>query len=203
MKTNWIKMYDKHGCVLRVETVINDPYEFKVRRRAGRRGHRTLGWHPLPKGVAYLPRYAAVSTAANHRYLDALAVVDDPAPAYRALERLVQPVRDRHGRASRAFNPAAPTDLALFAAVLRGEHALQGLRNRELRVRLFGPPAATDRRRSAHVSRLLTRLHLRGLLAKIPRSRRWRVTQLGHAVMSTAVLLREDHFPHAFLKDAA
>jgi len=44
MKTNWIKMYDKHGCVLRVETVINDPYEFKVRRRAGRRGHRTLGW---------------------------------------------------------------------------------------------------------------------------------------------------------------
>jgi hypothetical protein len=47
------------------------------------------------------------------------------------------------------------------------------------------------------------RLHLRGLLAKIPRSRRWRVTQLGHAVMSTAVLLREDHFPRAFLKDAA
>jgi hypothetical protein len=27
--------------------------------------------------------------------------------------------------------------------------------------------------------------------------------QLGHAVMSTAVLLREEHFPNAFLKDAA
>ena len=26
-------MYDKHGCVLRVETVINDPYEFEVRRK--------------------------------------------------------------------------------------------------------------------------------------------------------------------------
>ncbi|HJW69193.1 MAG TPA: hypothetical protein VJ829_07545, partial [Candidatus Binatia bacterium] len=65
MKTNWIKMYDKHGCVLRVETVINDPYEFKVRRRAGRRGHRTLGWHPLPKGVACLPRYATGSAAAK------------------------------------------------------------------------------------------------------------------------------------------
>jgi hypothetical protein len=153
MKTNWIKMYDTHGCVLRVETVINDPYEFKVRRRAGRRGRRTLGWHPLPKGVAYLPRYVAVSTAANHRYLDALAVVDDPAPAYRALESLVQPVRDRHGRASRAFNPAAPTDLTLFAAVLRGEHLLQGFRNRDLRIRLFGPAAARDRRRSGQVSR--------------------------------------------------
>ena len=35
----------------------------------------------LPKSVAFLPRYATVSAAANHRYLDALAVVDDPAPA--------------------------------------------------------------------------------------------------------------------------
>jgi hypothetical protein len=33
--------------------------------------------------------------------------------------------------------------------------------------------------------------------------RRWRVTHLGHTVMSTAVLLREEHFPTALLKDAA
>src|SRR5258705_515941 len=63
MKASWSTMYDQHGCVLRVETVINEPYEFTVRRRGGRRGRRTLGWHPLPKGVAYLPRYAAVSAA--------------------------------------------------------------------------------------------------------------------------------------------
>ena len=31
MKGNWITMYDKHGCVLRIETVINHPYEFRVR----------------------------------------------------------------------------------------------------------------------------------------------------------------------------
>ena len=108
-------------------------YRFKVRRRGGRRGRRVLGWYPLPKGVAFLPRYAAVSAAANERYLDALAVVDDPAPAYRALDCLAQPLRDPHGRASRAFNPAATTDLALFAAVLRGEHLLQGFRNRDVR----------------------------------------------------------------------
>jgi hypothetical protein len=196
MKGNWIKMYDKHGCILRVETVINDPYEFKVRRRAGRRGRRTLWWHPLPKGVAFLPRYATVSAAANHRYLDALAVVDDPAPAHRALDRLVQPVRDRHGRSSRAFNPATTPDLTLFAAVLRGEHTLQGFRNRELRTRLVGPTAAADRRRSGQVSRLVKRLHLRDLVARIPRSRRWRITQLGHAVLSAAIQLREEAFPH-------
>jgi len=186
-------MYDKHGCTLRVETVINDPYEVKSAGAAAALA-AGLGMVPLPKGVAFLPRYAAVATAANHRYLDALAVVDDPAPAYRALDRLTQPVRDAHHRASRAFNPAAPSDLALVAAVLRGEHTLQGS---------FGADAATNRRRSGQVSRLLKRLHLRGLVAKIPRSRRWRVTQLGQALLSAAIELREEHFPAAFLKAAA
>ncbi len=49
MKGNWIKMYDKHGCVLRVETVINDPYEFKVRRRADAAGGGLSGGTPCRK----------------------------------------------------------------------------------------------------------------------------------------------------------
>jgi hypothetical protein len=115
----------------------------------------------------------------------------------------VQPVRDHHDRSSRAFNPAVAADLALFAAVLRGEHTLQGFRNREVRTQLFGPTTAADRRRSAQVSRLVKRLHLRGLVAKIPRSRRWRITHLGHAALSAAIQLREEAFPIAFLKTAA
>ena len=35
----------------------------------------------MRKGVAYLFRYQEVSWQANYRYLDALAVVDDPTPA--------------------------------------------------------------------------------------------------------------------------
>ena len=31
MKNNWLKMYDKFGLVLRIETVINNPREFRVR----------------------------------------------------------------------------------------------------------------------------------------------------------------------------
>jgi len=78
MKENWIKMYDKHGTVLRVETVINNPYEFKVRREGKRRGAWVLDWFPMAKGVGHLPRYLEVSRAANRRYLDALAIVDSP-----------------------------------------------------------------------------------------------------------------------------
>src|SRR5581483_385283 len=42
VKNNWLKMYDKFGCVLRVETVINNPREFKVRRRVVRQGRRQM-----------------------------------------------------------------------------------------------------------------------------------------------------------------
>jgi len=46
MKQNWIKMHDKAGRVLRMETVINAPEEFRVRRRARRRGRRQTEWSP-------------------------------------------------------------------------------------------------------------------------------------------------------------
>ena len=43
MKRNWIKMYNKDGSALRVETVINEPDEFRIRRRV-----RRAGCHPWP-----------------------------------------------------------------------------------------------------------------------------------------------------------
>ncbi len=44
MKRNWIKMYEKAGWILRVQTVINDPEEVRVRRRVRRRGRRRTAW---------------------------------------------------------------------------------------------------------------------------------------------------------------
>ena len=92
MKNNWLKMYDKFGWVLRIETVINNPREFRVRRMRTRQGRREMGWCPMNKGVINLYRYREVSLAANQRYLEALSVVADPAPAYRQVEELTEPV---------------------------------------------------------------------------------------------------------------
>ena len=58
------------------------------------------------------------------------------------------------------------------------------------------------RRQSAQISRLLCRLHVYGLVAKIPRSRRWRVTAFGHRVMGASVRLRQLHFPTFYAKAA-
>ena len=83
MRNNWLKMYDKLGLMLRVETVINQPGEFKVLRACQHRdGSASLGWYPMCKGVGNLHHYQSQALACNQRYLDALAAVDDPTPAY-------------------------------------------------------------------------------------------------------------------------
>jgi hypothetical protein len=198
VKRNALKMYDKDGTVLRIETVINNPKEFFVHRvRHKQDGSEEVGWFPMSKGVANLYRYAQVGQQANARYLEALAVVDDLGVGQRELDRRCAPV-SYQGRRRRALQPLGRDDQALFEATLRGEHAVRGFRNGELAQQLFGPKPsdATERRRQCgRVSRRISLLRAHGLVAKIPRTRRYRVTQSGQRFMSTAIHLRSKLFP--------
>jgi hypothetical protein len=198
VKNNWLKMYDKFGWVLRIETVINDPHEFRVRRLRTREGRRVMMWCPMNKGVINLYRYREVALAANRRYLDALAVVDDPAPAYRQVEELTEPVVVS-GRSHAGFNPASPGDVSLFRAVLDGDHLLRGFRNAEIREVWYGSiEDVGQRRRQSHaVGRMLKRLHVRGLIVKVPHSHRWHVSSKGHQVLGAVVRLYHYGIPAA------
>jgi len=186
----WLKMYDKFGLILRVETVINQPREFRVRRRCERNGQSQVLWCPMNKGVVNLPSYQRVARAANERYLEALSVVNDPAPAYQQMSHLTKS-RKRKQRTYAGFNPARPDHAQLFRAVLSGDPLLRGFYHAQIREALWGQHLSADQRRrqARKVTRLLKRLHLRGLLAKIPHSRRWRVTALGQQVLGALVQL--------------
>jgi hypothetical protein len=204
-KFNWIKMYDKAGTVLRVETVINQPEEFRVRRRMRRNGKWTNLWGPMRKGIAFLFRYQQVSAQSNARYLDALACVDDPTPAIRELDALTRAATTHNGRKVRPFNPLCREDRTLFEVLLAGEHALHGFTNRDLRAKLARTPfplAAESEKQPGQITRLLRRLHAHGLIAKIPRSRRWRVSFGGRRLMASAIKLREVAFPRLFAEAA-
>lgn len=93
----------------------------------------------------------------------------------------------------------------MFLAVLRGEHRLSGFRNQDVARQLY-PNPATDagerRRRCARVTRLIQLLRAHGLAAKIPRSRRYRVTAKGEALMSAAIYIRHKYLPRE-MSDAA
>jgi hypothetical protein len=169
MKANWIKMYDKAGSILRIETVINQPDEFRVRRRVRRNGKRVTLWVPMRKGVAWLFRYRDISVSCNMRYLNALSEVADPSAALRQLDHITTRRRSNTGRTVRPFNPIARADRDLFRALLAGEHFLNGFSNGELRAKLkaLGVQLPHEvRRQSSQTSRLLARLHTYGLVAK-------------------------------------
>jgi hypothetical protein len=197
VKNNWLKMYDKFGQVLRIETVINNPREFKVRRRVERQGRSQMAWCPMNKGVANFYHYHAVARAANDRYLQALAVVDRPQVGVKILDGVSKPAR-LGARRRRGLNVLRRQEQQLFQAVLRGEHHINGFRNRDIQAVLF--PSGTrerreQRRRTAHVSRLLHLLRAHGLVAKVPRAHRYRVTAKGEALMSAAIYARHKVFP--------
>ena len=89
-----IKMYDKHGIVLRVETTSNDVSFFKHHRKVEHRdGTVSRKLASLRKTIYSLVDLRDLLFAANRRYLDFIAAVDDPTNALRDLDKLSRRVR--------------------------------------------------------------------------------------------------------------
>ena len=201
MKNNWLKMYDKFGQILRIETVINQPLLVQaVRRRRERNGKRQMLWCPMNKGVANFYHYHAVARQSNERYLDALTTAAMPCATVKQLEKLHKPARFGQRR-RRALNVLSDADQRLFLAVLRGDHCVNGFRNADVAKALFPRPAKSVRerqRRSTRVSRKLQLLRAHGLIAPIPNSYRYRITRKGQTLMNSAVSVRCKAFPSEF-----
>jgi hypothetical protein len=123
---NWIKFYDKWS-VLRVETVINNPRDFRILRVVKTaQGRKERRWVPMTKGVANLWRYVEVGRQSNERYLGALAQARVGGKAVAELDSLCQGGVVQGRRYSR-FNPVSDQDCALFAAALAGSGQRTGV----------------------------------------------------------------------------
>jgi hypothetical protein len=194
VRGNSIKMYDKAGSVLRIETTIARTHDFKVLRPHRDAPNGKLGWRPLRKGVADLHRRAEVSQRSNERYLDALAAVDSPTPCSQVFDAVSRPVIDDRRR-YRALHLSDPDEVRLLQAISRGEFATAGFRNRDI-APLAGslpPDASPDdrRRRAAKVTRRLRILRAHGLIRKIPKTHRYVLTERGHLLTAALFATRE------------
>lgn len=189
---NSIKMYNKAGSVLRVETTIARTDEFKVLRPRQDASDGKLVWQPMRKGVADLHRRAEVSQAANARYLDALSVVDASTPCSKIFDDVSRPVTV-DGRRFRAMRLGDRDDLALLDAISRGELAINGLRNRDLRRLLHAPPSTklAERRLSGRMSRLLRLLRAHGIIRKVPKTHRYQLTERGRLLTAALRATRD------------
>jgi hypothetical protein len=186
---NSVKLYDKQGSVLRAETTINEPRAFLVYRPAEGDPGGEKSWRAMRRGLADQHARAQAGQACNERYLDALADVDTAVPLGNLLADVCKPVT-WNGKRVRGLRPLPGGDLELLQAIGRGEYAIDGLRNRDLQVHLFKtePADAADcRRRCAKVTRLLRLLRAHGILHKIPRTHRYKLSPRGRG-LAAAVL---------------
>lgn len=189
LNRNSIKMYNKQGSVLRVETTINDPRDMKVFRTKENDPNGPMLWQRLRKGVADLHRRAKISQQSNERYLESLAAVEHAEPLGKTVRSVCQPAT-LDGLRVRALNPLNPEDSRLLESVSRNEYRINGFRNRDLRSLLFGeePRCPVDhKRQSARVTRLIRLLRGHGLVRKVQGTQRYQLTPQGQTTITALI----------------
>ena len=161
-------------------------------------------WLPMRRGIADLHRRAEVSQGVNDRYLNALASTDDTTRLKELLAPLERPVI-KEGRRSRALRPFDDQDRLLLEAISRGEFVINGFRNKDLQELLYLTTAQSvkeSRRRSGAISRKLRLLRDHGLIQKIQKSYRYKVTSKGQSIL-TALIAASNAAVNTFIPKAA
>ncbi len=193
LKSNSVKMYDKCS-VLRVETTINDPGEFKIFGTVSHKdGTESSAWKPMGKSISNLYRYAEVSKACNQRFLDSMI---DIVPVKSAIEEIetICSGKTVNGKKVTGFNVWAPDVIRIMEAVSDGRFLINGFRNKDIAKTIF-PGIHDAKKLSSKTSRILKKLRQHGLIKKVPRSRRYHVTSKGRRVMGTLMELRHRDYP--------
>lgn len=200
LKSNSIKMYDKCS-VLRIETTINDPREFKVYATVNHSdGTESKEWKPMGKSISNLYRYAEVAKACNGRFLDAMT---DIVPVKSTLDEIGKICSGKkvNGKTVTGFNVWSPEVVRIMETICDGRYFINGFRNRDIG-RVIFPGIKDPKKLSSKVSRTLKKLRQHGLIKKVPKSRRYHVTSKGHRIMGTLIELRCKEYPAIAAKTA-
>lgn len=190
---NSIKVYDKGGSLLRIETTINNPQAFQSYRSSENDPHGPKSWRPMRKGVADMHRRAQVSQQSNDRYAAALASLDTFTPIGQLAAKVCRRAR-KDGTRYRPLRPWSDEDRRLLEAISDGKLAVGGFCNRDLASHLY-PSKSDDKiergRIASKVSYRLRILRAHGLIRKSPGRRRYHMTTEGRQIVTA--LLQTQH----------
>jgi hypothetical protein len=174
-----IKMYDKAGIVLRIETTTNDVSSFKHHRKVEhRKGPATRALAPVKKSIYSLIDLREILLGCNRRYLAHLSALDDVSAGVRALGRVTKP-HDVDGRTVKGINFFEPGDSALLQALQNPRVNIAGIRRGDLLpdLGMFSP---------TRLSRQLRRLLDIGVIKRVIGTYRYYLTKAGRAATAAA-----------------
>lgn len=179
-----IKMYDKFQIILRIETTTNDVSFFQHYRTVEHRdGTTTQKYAPMKKNIYSLKPLKKNLKASNDRYLEFIWAFKLNTNGREKLNQLSQPKAD-HGRNFKGFNFFDNADLKLLLIIVRGEFFINGFRNKN--VRCFYKDKS-----SSQISRMLKRLRLHHVIAKVAGCHKYYLTALGKQLICAALSIKE------------
>jgi hypothetical protein len=173
-KNTQIKQYHKEGRALRTETTINNPMDFDLR-----------------KGLTHLRALARIGYTANRRLLRVQRLSHDPVIGADALHAVCDPIRHDDGTHVAGLPFTDPRAQALLHILLMFRLQPRGFTNRDLRALLadhLGRPPGTISPGQATYD--LRRLREHGLIARLPHTHRYQVTDAG---LAQALFLAHAH----------
>jgi hypothetical protein len=166
-----IKQYHKEGRALRTETTINDTRDFGISKR-----------------ISNLSALRQIGFSANRRLLGVQRISHDPIRGAEAFTDLTAPIITHTGTRIPGLRFGDPRVHALLRALLVHRLLIHGFTNRELRT-LIAPLLATTTEHitAGKMTYDLRRLRAHGLIARIPHTHRYQITQTGlqHALLLT------------------
>jgi hypothetical protein len=169
-----IKQYHKEGRALRTETTINDTTDFRIGKR-----------------LTNLPALREIGSTANRRLLRVQSISHDPITGADALHAITAPITTATGARIPGLRLGEQRSHALLAALPLFQLQPNGFANKDLRMltaQLRAVPA--ERVTAGQMTYDLRRLRARGLIARIPRTHRYTITDHG---LHTAMFLSAVH----------
>ncbi len=178
-----IKMYDKFGRVLRIESTCNDISTFRMEREVQHRdGTSDVRKVPLKKSIYSLYHLFTILKSANYRYLEFISAFDDHSSGRKKLDDVSHSQKEK-GRSYRGFIFFDSRDLSVLEAINRGEYMAFGMQGKNIRQHL---PQITP----SAMTRIFKRLRVHGLIEKIPGSYKYLITALGKEIIAAGLTVK-------------
>ncbi len=179
-----IKIYDKFSLILRIETTVNDLTFFKhYREVVHKNGEREMKLAPLKKGLYSLGILQKHLFAANKRYLEFISSLEDRTIGKNNLNKISE-TKVENNHSYKGFNFFNDDDVNILLTIIRGEFAISGFKNFNLRDILLN-------KNTGQISRMIKRLMVHGVIKKIYGTYKYYITTFGREIIATAQKIKE------------
>lgn len=159
LERNSIKCYNKSGCLLRVETTINNP---------------DLPGLKLKKQASHLQAYYWYGLKCNSRYFNIISDTDIQSISTEVYQKYQKAIITQKGVRVAAPDLRNEQQLELFRILLDDKNVVYGFKNKQIRSQMKGNP------KTAKIAYELRKLRERGAIKKSKGSNNYTLTQEGY-----------------------